>query len=286
MLQHITLFGHAINLYYTFNNIGNVCLFLWIVFHLKEYKQFSTYPRLAEAKLGKKKKGSFIGLLFSFIEAAIIFALVFIPSYQFAHMISSVFLGTKADNYFVNIYFLPIEVILYAILLRVSPFRLTDFTAPGVILALICFKTACFFQGCCYGVESESFGLLNHNTGKTEFPVQLVELACAVIMLIIILVLRRKKERKAGILYPLFMLMYCGSRFVSEFWRADFPAVWGPLKGYHIQCIVGFIEGLILMFIVLKWGEKITNTLEAKNQNFRERCLAKSAEKRGKSKNK
>ena len=113
-----------------------------------------------------------------------------------------------------------------------------------------------------------------------EFPIQLVELACAVIMFVIILVLKRKKDRTPGLLYPLFISMYCGSRFISEFWRADYPAVLGPLKGYHIQCLVGLIEGLVFILVVLKKGRKITEFFESKNQRFIDRCAAKYEERK------
>ena len=134
-------------------------------------------------------------------------------------------------------------------------------------VALIFYKIACFCWGCCYGVEWEH-GMWNQNNGRAEFPVQLVEIACAVIMLVILLLLLHKKGRKTGILYPLFMMMYCGSRFVSEFWRDDYPFTWfgGRMTGYHIQCIVGFVLGAVFMFLTVKWGDRFTAYIDAKNQ--------------------
>ena len=84
----------------------------------------------------------------------------------------------------------------------------------------------------------------------------------------------RKKKKRQGLMYPVFMLMYCGSRFCSEFLRDDFPAVIWRLTGYHIQCIIGFVLGLIYLFAVLKYGERITAFFDNKNKAFLDRKLA------------
>ena len=271
MFQSITLFGTTIDLYEPINTLGNLCALIWILFHLKEYRSFSTLSRIPEARLGDKKGNFFTRWFLTIIEAIFIFTLVLTISGPITHEISYIFLGERCDNYFWNIFCVPVLLLLVGLILRISPFKLWDFAVLPINICLIFYKLACFCCGCCYGVESESFGMFNHLNDAKEFPVQLVEEACAIIMFIILLTLSRKKERKVGILYPLYMLMYCGSRFISEFWRGDFPAVWGALKGYHIQCIVGFIEGLIFLFVVLKWGGKLTESFDAKNQKLLER---------------
>ncbi|MBE6741958.1 MAG: prolipoprotein diacylglyceryl transferase [Ruminococcaceae bacterium] len=279
MIQEIVLFGKTIDrfsLYPMINNIGHIFMFLWLIINIKEYNSFSVLPNLASAKIKNQCSGRVASWAIAFVELLLMFAVMLVSAKPIANGISVVFLGAESDNYFYNIFALPLILMLIAIIFQFSPLRFTDFVAPANALVLIFYKIACYCFGCCFGVETEKFGMYNACTERVEFPVQLVEIICAVIMFIVLLVVRHKKNHKPGILFPLFMLMYCGSRFISEFWRDDYPTVLGQLKGYHIQCIVGFVEGLILLFVVLKFGERITEFYAGKRQRVLER---KSAEK-------
>lgn len=289
MLQSISLFGTEIELYRPITTLGQLCIFLWIVFNLKEYKAIATISNIPEAKLGGKKNNFFFKWILPFLGIAFIFVTLFALNGPITPKINLLFLGPNTEteeNFFYNILILPIGLILSGILVKLSPLKFTDYIAPAISLALILFKIACACAGCCYGIPSQTFGIMNHSNGMNEkqVPIQLIEAFCALVMFVIILLIRRKKDRTSGLLYPIFMLMYCGSRFVSEFWRGDFPAVWGPLKGYHIQCIVGFVEGLIFLFVVLKWGERITEYYRLKRESilakYQEKAKAKSKKKK------
>ncbi len=270
MFSRLVLFGKPILLYTFFNNLATICMIVWMLFHLKEYSNYCTLSQIPGAVIKEKTNNKFLKFsskwFFILIEAVVVFLIVFLVNDPVTKKISLTFLGDRSDNYFGNILFVPYVVILLGSLLFVSPLKLVDLVAPMTSLALIFYKIACFCCGCCNGVESEKYGLYNHYTDRKEIPIQLVELACAVIMFIIILIIRRKKDRTPGTLYPIYMLMYCGSRFISEFWRDDYPNTFGPLKGYHIQCIIGFVEGLILLFIVLKFGNRITEFYASKKK--------------------
>ncbi len=276
MFPSINLFGTTIDLYQPITNLGMICIYIWVFSHIREFKGISTLSNIPEARRKDKKNGFFIKWFLPLFEITVIITALLAISPIVINVISSVFLGDKSDNFFYAIFSNPIAFILLGSLLMVSPLLLLDYVAPAVSLALIFFKLACVCCGCCYGVPSERFGLMNHYTDRVEFPIQLVEIGCAVIMFVIILLVRRKKDKTPGILYPLFILMYCGSRFISEFWRGDYPNVWGPLKGYHIQCIIGFVEGLILLFVALKWGRRITERFQTKRQTALERAAKKN----------
>lgn len=269
MLQSVTLFGATLAPYDLLNTLGDLGMFVWVILTLKKYKSFSTLPHIAEKRFSGIRSSLVRRYLFALIEAAFIFLTLLGAAKVVTPLISQLFLGDSSANYFYNIFVLPVGVFLLGALLKVSPLKLVDYTAPMNAMVLIFYKLACSCQGCCYGVES-AHGLFNAENGRYEVPVQLIETGCAVVMFIILLVLSRKGLKKPGLLYPLFMLMYCGSRFVSEFWRGDYEPICGPLKSYHIQCIIGFAEGLVFLFVVLKWGERITAFFENKNAAFLE----------------
>ncbi len=275
MLQTITLFGQTINLYDFFNNISYPAMILLAFMIRHQVKDATTFAKLADMNRRKDKKET---LLSRWGVAVLVWlCLLAVASYfnwLTGPMISKLFLGTRVENFFSSIFVAPFTIFLCAVILRISPLPALDITASTVAVSLVCFKIACFCDGCCNGIAMAG-GIMNHNTGRKELPIQLVECACAVVMLVILIILIRKKERKKGLLYPLFILMYCGSRFVSEFWRDDFPNVWGPLKGYHIQCIIGFAEGLVLLAVVLIWGERIAAFFDRRNQAFLEKHAKK-----------
>ena len=280
MLQTIILFGRTIDLYNFFNRFALLAQFIVLIFLHKEIAGVGTLPKLANLYLNKKKRDNLFWQWFFAVLVVLIFGLVGnVVNSLLLGPLSTLFLGSPDANYFTNIFFVPITIFLLSLVMRNAPLKTTDIIAPISAMGLICYKIACFCKGCCNGVAWEH-GLMNQDTGRKEFPVQLVEIACAVIMFTILMVLIRKKKHKAGMLYPLFMLMYCGSRFISEFWRDDYPNVWGLLKGYHIQCIIGFVEGAIFLFVVLKWGDRITAYFEEKNQALLDRHAKKIKEKR------
>ena len=271
MLQYIELFGININLLELFNTIGSLSIAFWILFHLKEYKEVSVYSQLAQAKVAKKHDNFFTRWIFVFVEVLVFYSVISVLEIYIAPIVSKITIDETGPNFFYNIFAYPFLVAIFAIIIRVTPLKILDLLAPAICIALIFFKIACFCWGCCFGVETEKFGMYNANTERVDFPVQLVETGCAVIMLIILLVLRRKKNLKQGLLYPLFILMYCGSRFISEFWRDDYTPIVGKMTTYHFQCIVGFVEGLVLLAVVLIFGKKITEYYASKRQAILER---------------
>ena len=266
MFQEIVLFGKTIDLGNLFNTVGQLCIIFWMIFNLKEFKEMSTLSQIPGGRIKSPKKKNIVDWVLALIEIMFIFGILFSLSTPINNIISMAFLNDTSANFFYNIFVLPLGLILAAIIFKLSPMRFTDYIAPAMSLALILYKIACFCDGCCYGVPTEKFGLINRWSGRKDFPIQLVELACAIVMFIIILIVRKKKDRKPGTLYPLFMLMYCASRFVSEFWRDDYPDVFGPLKSYHFQCIIGFVEGALLMLFALKFSDKLENYVKAKAQ--------------------
>lgn len=274
MLQYITLFGHTVNLYDFFNAFAFLASFLIALYTWKPFSEAASLPKLADLHWNRKKSPVRHNI-FIVINIILLTVAVLIPVELSQNPLSRLCLGKPDANFFPGIFFAPVLMFLFSVLLRSAPFVVTDCGVLMVSVALVFFKIACFCWGCCNGVACETFGMMNHNTGRVEFPVQLVEAACALIMLVILMVLIRKKNVRQGILYPLFMLMYCGSRFVSEFWRDDYPDIVGPLKSYHFLCIIGFVEGVVFLVVVLVWGKRIAAYFDTKNQAMLQKHQAK-----------
>ncbi len=157
-------------------------------------------------------------------------------------------------NYFGALYFVPVFMLLGCIVLWVDPIKSFDLLTPAFPLALSIVKVACFTSGCCYGVWWPG-GPYSYRNEREEFPVQLLESGVA--LLIFIFLMWYKKKAPKGTMFPMYIIIYSATRFITEFWRGQ-ELVWGPLRFYHILCIVGFVLGIIEFAIVLKYNKKIS----------------------------
>ena len=60
----------------------------------------------------------------------------------------------------------------------------------------------------------------------------------------------QKRNRYPGSVFPLFVVLYSGTRFCTEFLRADFePLVW-RLTTYHFQCLAELLLGVIELLLL------------------------------------
>lgn len=270
MFPIITLFGNTIILFDFFNNLAVVVQLILLALFLKDYKKACTFPFIVDKYLHNESKRKFLfGSISMYIELVIIVIILTGTAYMANPIISTIFLGDQTTNFFHNILTNPIFAFLVFILFKASPLKTSDIHALVISASLIFYKIACYCGGCCYGIEYDTT-FYSYRNERYEIPVALIEAACAVVMFVILLIMRKRKK-KDGTLYPSFMLMYCGSRFCSEFLRDDYPQVLGPMTGYHIQCIIGFVFGLIYLFVVLKFGTKITEYFETKNKAYLEK---------------
>lgn len=161
-------------------------------------------------------------------------------------------------NYFGMIFFMPFLLAMYCWMLGLDPFRQIDLITPAYPLALFFMKIACFCAGCCKGIVFEH-GMQNYETGDVEFPIQLLEAAVALILFLYFHFYRRKAQ--SGTLLPKYIVSYCTIRFFSEFLRKE-PAVFGPLKKYHILCLAGILLGSFLLYLLTRHRKSIASVFE------------------------
>lgn len=157
-------------------------------------------------------------------------------------------------NYFGTLVVVPFLWVLISAFYGHNPLKKLDFMTLCLPLYLVFAKVGCFMAGCCRGIPWE-YGPYNEVYGQErQVPVQLIEAALA---LIIFFILKEyKKKAKDGTVFPVYMILYCSTRFFSEFLRAS-RNVLGPLKMYQILCIAGLIYGIILLPIVALIRNKV-----------------------------
>ena len=187
----------------------------------------------------------------------------------FGHMV-----GTGA-NYFGLLFATPIMLVAFCMLIGINPLKQIDIITPAFPLALFVGKIACFCAGCCTGFAWKQ-GLYNYTTHRSEFPTQLLE--AGLVLLIFIFMMIFRKKIKTGTMFPIYMIVYCGTRFFSEFTRSE-ENVWGILKTYHILCIIGFIVGIIELIVVLRFNDKLTRIFSKSDEEIKKSVEEKKRKK-------
>ena len=108
----------------------------------------------------------------------------------------------------------------FFIIKRTSPWGLLDSMAPSFFLGLGITRIGCFFNGCCYGLETDSWcGVTFPFHHHAVWPTQLFSSAAGFIMLGLLLFIEKKKKTFQGFTFWLAVMMYSVWRFFIDFYR-------------------------------------------------------------------
>ncbi len=250
--------------YNLFSYIGTLAVFVYSFIFFKERRTLISYrsKKIVYAIAVKNKKlGRFVENFFTLLGCGFSYGISFALIVLFNGSLGLA-LGTVA-NYFGSALPLAFVAFFASVLFGANPLKQMDFFAPAVALHLTFIKIGCYCAGCCHGIPWSGGPRNELYNFQEQFPVQLVESACAAFIAIGLLIYLRKFAKKPGLGLPLFLLLYSGTRFFSEFLRAE-ENVLGPFKLFHLFCIMGFLLGVIEIFIVLSMGDKINAYYESK----------------------
>lgn len=260
MHKYLFLFDTEIYLYAVLNVFS---FFPFLIFNICHYKQKQTaLSTLSVQAVTACRKNLRINTRLRFLKSTTFWTIteiILLSCIQYFPMLflTSVFssLFKTGSNFFGYLFLLPLLLHVIYWLIGLDPRKQSDLTSPAYPLILVFTKIGCFFAGCCNGIESNAFGMYNHSTFRMEIPVQLIESGCALLIFIVLCLIRKKV--KSGTIYPLYMILFSAARFCSEFLRSE-DNILGPLKKYHIFCLVGIVFGIIQYIIVCRYGEQLS----------------------------
>ena len=247
MLQSIQFFGLTIRMYRFWNTISGIIMTCYILCHSKAYVAICPTALRQKDKLRRILVGG--GEIVTLI--VIITLLVTALNKEFGDWFTH---GNA--NYYGTLTAWVVSIVIVTKIYKVPALKVLDFLTPGLPLSLFFSKLGCFCYGCCSGFEMGESWYFNHSTGLYEFPVQIVE---AIVALAIFFVIRyyEKHNKFSGSVFPLFLLLYSVSRFLTEFLRADFPNVVGPLDAYQVLSIPFLLLGGLFLYIVWAYRSEI-----------------------------
>lgn len=150
---------------------------------------------------------------------------------------------------------------LYCRIKKLSFVDYFDLMMPSVALAQAFGRLGCFFAGCCYGRETDSFiGIAFSQSdyapnGVKMIPTQLFSSA-GMFLIAGILFWYASKERPKVKVGALYLILYSIGRFTIEFFRNDHRGAVGIFSTSQFISFFALILGLILFFQKQKSEEK------------------------------
>ncbi len=254
------------DLYDQINNVVNIAVSvaIFIFFMCRRENNWSLARIAYEKTEGLRQKNKFLSVLFSKWTFIALTSAAYIGLYNAIFAIGDFppFLANDTyfthTNYFCALFFGILVVIAIQIIVGMDFRHSTDLLTPFYALDMGLGKIACFSAGCCYGIEWTN-GMYNHKTGRIEFPVQLLEVFVGVLIAILLFFYLTKRKTK-GKAYPLYMILYGATRFLTEFLRGDHIANWLGLKPYQILCLISILIGSVWIVVI--------NVLEKRDKRF------------------
>jgi len=208
-------------------------------------------PRRAEKILPEKARDFGNMLLFMYLSALVGFRLFYVafvlPDYFWAHPLE-IFKVWKGGFVAYGGLFLPVAVFMVWVWWKKMPALLTaDILAPSIVLVFAVARVACFLNGCCFGKPTQGIfgvvfppGSVAHRfyPGASLHPTQLYLSVSALVVYGVIMLFETKLRRYyfKGLSSAIFLVLYPLSRFIVEFYRADFRG--GMFFGLSVsQCL-------------------------------------------------
>lgn len=136
-------------------------------------------------------------------------------------------------SFFGSVFLILLVMPLIGKLFKLKPGETLDLSAPCILAILACMRISCYVSGCCGGI-------VIYLPNKELYPhPQLIECIGDLIILGILL-WKEKKDKKAGLGYPRFLLLYGCFRFALEFIRDTEKNILCFSRGqvYAIICVI------------------------------------------------
>lgn len=224
---------------------------------------------LVVATLRAKKKGldgditfnlTILSVISGFIGAKILYILV-----EWKDFIQNPLMVVSGSGFVVygGIIVGALTAVLYCRWKKISFMSYFDLLMPSVAIAQGFGRLGCLLAGCCYGQPTDAwYGIVFQTSaiapnGVSLFPSQIVS-SLMNFAIAAILILFARKNKIAGRVGALYLILYSVGRFIIEFFRNDFRGSIGFMSTSQFISIFVIVLALALFFRN-KWWKKSSN---------------------------
>ena len=149
--------------------------------------------------------------------------------------------------------------LIYLRRVKLSFLSMADRAVPVFGLAFAIARLGCLAAGCCGGAETASAFSLRlpdtHGVWAQRYPTQIISLVFQVALFLGLTWLYRHRRgwlRADGMIFYLYIFLFCLERFALEWLRADYVPIWGPLSLPHIYMLAGLAAALLGMGLAVR----------------------------------
>ncbi len=142
---------------------------------------------------------------------------------------------------------------------RVDFWRAADRAVLGFALGYGLARFGCYAAGCCGGMRTDASWavFLPNEAGEwaMRYPMQMISGVAELAIFAGLMLFERARERHGadhplpGLVFLLYVLLFCLERFAVEFFRADWVALVGPFSAVH----VGMFAGMCVSAALIAW---------------------------------
>jgi|SRR6056297_14747 len=156
--------------------------------------------------------------------------------------------------------------IFYLYRKRAGIFRMAEAASLPAAMTVSVGRIGCFLNGCCLGLPSEVPWAVSFPSDKGLFlrhPVQLYYTIWYIIIMFVLFFLERnlnrtlRSDRTQSFLWPVFMILYGGSRFLIDFIRVGDRII--GLRTAQIVGILVMIAGFVWLSTSIKRYKDLSN---------------------------
>lgn len=162
-------------------------------------------------------------------------------------------MGTlEGISFYGAVFFVPLAFLFVSLIFRLPYGCLLDICAPAECIMLVIMKVHCLISGCCMGRVL----FLDSNGKFIRFPSPIVEMLNALLVFVILLVIFYKGKNR-GLIYNYYLVLYGCTRFILNFFRAEWQEYDGGIIPMGtVWSVVAISFGLFAIITIKKgWRE-------------------------------
>ncbi len=149
--------------------------------------------------------------------------------------------------------------LIYMRRVKLSFLSLADRAVPVFGLAFAIARLGCLAAGCCGGAETHSIlGMHAPDTAGNwamRYPTQIMSAVFQVALFVGLSWLYRQRRgwlQADGMIFYLYIFLFCLERFALEWLRYDYRPIWGAFSLPHIYMLAGLAAALLGMGLAVK----------------------------------
>jgi phosphatidylglycerol:prolipoprotein diacylglycerol transferase len=168
-----------------------------------------------------------IGTVAGIVGARLVYILLYDPIYYLRHPLQIFMLQQGGLAFYGAVLFCLIAAVIYLRLAKIPVLAFLDLAAPSLMLGYAIGRIGCFFNGCCYGIPTNSpIGIIFPAVDNLpRYPTQLFSMTAGLLIFAILEVVSSRIRFRGQVVALLFVL-YGLTRSVIEVFREN-STFWG-----------------------------------------------------------